>query len=200
MRNPRCGSQVILATKSSRRVAAWSPCGSCQESAEAAARTKGTYFAAQYARIKGRRVHKKAIVAVAHSILVIAYRILKDGQPYNELGAGHFANAAPPTPTARDSSISSSAWGTTSPSRRTPHEPGQVAGVHFRLSAMTADFQVDKRAEGGSHARAVLQERSPRPFRDLPTMADVTVVALLAEPGANKGSPSPIATALTVRN
>jgi transposase len=61
------------------------------ESAEAAARTKGTYFAAQYARIKGRRGHKKAIVAVAHSILVIAYHILKDGQPYNELGANFFA-------------------------------------------------------------------------------------------------------------
>ena len=60
------------------------------ESAEAAARTKGTYFAAQYARIKGRRGHKKAIVAVAHSILVIAYHILKDGQPYKELGADYF--------------------------------------------------------------------------------------------------------------
>jgi transposase len=61
------------------------------ESAEAAARTKGTYFAAQYARIKSRRGHKKAIVAVAHSILIIAYHILKDGQPYNELGADYFA-------------------------------------------------------------------------------------------------------------
>jgi hypothetical protein len=39
--------------------------------ANAAARSKGTYLAAQYARIKGRRGHKKAIVAVAHSILVI---------------------------------------------------------------------------------------------------------------------------------
>jgi hypothetical protein len=60
------------------------------ESAEAAARAKGTYFAAQYARIKGRRGHKKAIVAVAHSILVIAYHILKDGQRHNELGADYF--------------------------------------------------------------------------------------------------------------
>ncbi len=62
------------------------------ESAEAAARTKGTYFAAQYARIKGRRGHKKAIVAVAHSILVIAYHMLKDGKPYNELGADYFTH------------------------------------------------------------------------------------------------------------
>ena len=60
------------------------------ESAEAAARTKGTYLAAQYARIKGRHGHNKAIVAVAHSILVIAYHILQRGQPYNELGGDYF--------------------------------------------------------------------------------------------------------------
>jgi hypothetical protein len=41
------------------------------QAANAAARTKGSYLAAHYARIKGRRGHKKAIVAVAHSILVI---------------------------------------------------------------------------------------------------------------------------------
>ena len=60
------------------------------ESAQAAAHTKGTYLAAQYARIKGRHGHKKAIVAVAHSILVIAYHVLQRGQPYNELGGDYF--------------------------------------------------------------------------------------------------------------
>jgi transposase len=60
------------------------------ESAEAAMRTKGTYFAAQYARIKGRHGHNKAIVAVAHSILVIAYHLLQRGEPYNELGGDYF--------------------------------------------------------------------------------------------------------------
>jgi transposase len=49
-----------------------------------------TYLAAQYARIKGRHGHNKAIVAVAHSILVIAYHILQRGQPYNELGGDYF--------------------------------------------------------------------------------------------------------------
>jgi transposase len=43
------------------------------ESAQAAARTKGTYLAAQYARIKGRHGHNKAVFAVAQSILVIAF-------------------------------------------------------------------------------------------------------------------------------
>jgi transposase len=60
------------------------------ESANAASRTKGTYLAAQYARIKGRHGHKKAIVAVAHSILVIAYHLQQRGQPYNELGGDYF--------------------------------------------------------------------------------------------------------------
>jgi hypothetical protein len=69
------------------------------ESGEAAARSKGTYFAARYARIKGSRRHKKAIVAVAHSILVIAYHILKDGQPYNELGADYFTHRRVPRAT-----------------------------------------------------------------------------------------------------
>jgi transposase len=60
------------------------------EAAQAAARTKGTYLAAQYARIKGRHGHSKAIVAVAHSILVIAYHIMQRDQPYRELGGDYF--------------------------------------------------------------------------------------------------------------
>jgi transposase len=60
------------------------------ESAQAAARTKGTYLTSQYARIKGRHGHNKAIVAVAHSILVIAYHILQRGQQYDELGGDYF--------------------------------------------------------------------------------------------------------------
>jgi len=60
------------------------------ESAQAAARTKHTYLAAQYARIKGRHGHNKAIVAVAHSILVIAYHLLERGKPYDELGGDYF--------------------------------------------------------------------------------------------------------------
>jgi transposase len=60
------------------------------EAAQAAARTKGTYLASQYARIKGRHGHNKAIIAVAHSILVIGYHILQRRQPYNELGGDYF--------------------------------------------------------------------------------------------------------------
>jgi transposase len=60
------------------------------QAANAAARAKGTYLAAQYARIKGRRGHQKAIVAVAHSILVIAWHLLTRNQPYSDLGADYF--------------------------------------------------------------------------------------------------------------
>jgi transposase len=60
------------------------------ESAHAAVRSKGTYFSAQYARLKGRRGAKKATVAVGHSILVTAYYVLLRHQPYQDLGADYF--------------------------------------------------------------------------------------------------------------
>jgi transposase len=60
------------------------------EAAWAAARTRGTYLASLYARIARRRGAKKAAVAVAHSILVAAWHILKRGVPYHDLGPAHF--------------------------------------------------------------------------------------------------------------
>jgi transposase len=66
------------------------------EAANAAARTKGTYLRAQYEQIKRRRGHKKAIAAVAHSILIAAYHILKDDVPYHDLGGDYFARRANP--------------------------------------------------------------------------------------------------------
>jgi transposase len=55
-----------------------------------AARTRNTYLRAQFLRIKSRRGPKKAILAVAASMLTAAYYILKDEVPYLELGADHF--------------------------------------------------------------------------------------------------------------
>jgi len=57
------------------------------ESALAAVRDKDSALSAQYRRIMRHRGHKKAIVAVAHSILCISYHILSDRRPYSELGA-----------------------------------------------------------------------------------------------------------------
>jgi len=58
----------------------------------AASRTKGSYLQAQYLRIRSRRGPKKAIGAVAASILTAAYHMLKDGTLYQDLGASHFDN------------------------------------------------------------------------------------------------------------
>jgi transposase len=62
------------------------------EAAKAAARSKGTYLAAQHARLKGRRGSRKATVAVGHSILVSAYHILERHVPYEDLGADYFVH------------------------------------------------------------------------------------------------------------
>lgn len=60
------------------------------QAAWAASHTKNTYLSAQYHRLAGRRGKKRAIVATAHSILVISYHILKRQQPYWELGGNYF--------------------------------------------------------------------------------------------------------------
>ena len=59
--------------------------------ARAAARTKNTYLSAQYHRIAARRGANRAAVAVAHTILVIAYHILKRREPYVDLGPDYFS-------------------------------------------------------------------------------------------------------------
>jgi transposase len=60
------------------------------ESARGAVFKRDSYLAAQYRRLIKRRGDKKAIVAVAHSILVIAYHVLRDGGSYRELGGNYF--------------------------------------------------------------------------------------------------------------
>ena len=60
----------------------------CQ-AAWAAARTKDCYLSAQFKRLVGRRGMKRGLVAVAHSMLIIAYYVLKTGQGYRELGGNY---------------------------------------------------------------------------------------------------------------
>jgi len=60
------------------------------EAALAATRTKDTYLAAHYQRVKRNRGHKKAVLAVAHTILVIVWHLLDQGVDYNELGGDFF--------------------------------------------------------------------------------------------------------------
>lgn len=60
------------------------------ESSWAVSRAKETYLSALYHRMVRRRGKKKATVAVAHAMIVIAYHILKHKLPYSELGADYF--------------------------------------------------------------------------------------------------------------
>jgi transposase len=60
------------------------------QAAWAAARKKDSYLRAQFLRLKSRRGPKKAILAVAASMLTAAYHMLKDDVDYRDLGADHF--------------------------------------------------------------------------------------------------------------
>ncbi len=57
----------------------------------AAVRVKGSYVQAQVLRLEVRRGAKKAILAVAASMLTAAYHLLKNGLEYSDLGADQFS-------------------------------------------------------------------------------------------------------------
>jgi transposase len=58
----------------------------------AAVRVKNSYLQAQFHRLRSRRGAKKAILAVAASMLTAAYHMLKNAIPYRDLGADHFSS------------------------------------------------------------------------------------------------------------
>lgn len=60
------------------------------EAAHAAGKSKNNYLAAQFKRLSSRRGKKRASVAVAHSILIIAFHIIARGTVYVDLGANYF--------------------------------------------------------------------------------------------------------------
>ena len=86
-----------------RRIAIRFAAGGCVENrpalceaAWAASRSKDTYFKAQYRRLAGRRGKKRAIVAVAHSLLDVFSHLLKnDHLEYHELGGNYFSTLDP---------------------------------------------------------------------------------------------------------
>jgi transposase len=67
----------------------------------AASRKKASYLQAQFQRLRHRRGPKKAICAVAASILTAAYHMLRDGTFYQDLGPTHFRRDAPGAQAAR---------------------------------------------------------------------------------------------------
>jgi transposase len=60
------------------------------QTALASTRKKGSALQARYYRVKRHQGHKKAVVAVGHQILEIAYYIMRDGTTYDELGGDYF--------------------------------------------------------------------------------------------------------------
>ena len=90
--------------------------------AMAAAKTKGTYLAAQYGRLAGRRGKRRARKAVGHSILVGAWHILHDGVEVVRPGRGQLSCAATiPSGWGGPGSATSGPWA--GPCRPTPTAP-----------------------------------------------------------------------------
>ena len=63
------------------------------QAAWAAVKVKGGYLQAQFHRIRARRGAKKAIIAVAATMLTAAWHMLRDGTEWHDLGAAHFDRA-----------------------------------------------------------------------------------------------------------
>jgi hypothetical protein len=77
------------------------------QAAWAAIKVKGGYLQAQFHQLRARRGAKKAIIAVAASMLTAAWHMLRDGTEWHDLGAAHF-DRADATKTATASSAASS--------------------------------------------------------------------------------------------
>jgi transposase len=84
--NESAGKRKPAATREGNR---WLRRILCQ-AAWAVTRKKDCYLAAQFKRVAARRGLKRALMAVAHSMLVIVYNMLKRDHPYRELGANYF--------------------------------------------------------------------------------------------------------------
>ena len=72
-----------------------------EESAMVAARSNDIYLAAQYARLRPRRGHKKALGAVKHSILTACWHMLSTGELYTDLGGDYYRKRDPERITKR---------------------------------------------------------------------------------------------------
>lgn len=58
--------------------------------AHSAVKNKNSYFYAQFQRISAHRGKKRAYVAIAHSILIAIYHVLKDNVPFRDLGSEYY--------------------------------------------------------------------------------------------------------------
>jgi len=77
-----------------RKGSAWLRRCLCQ-AAWAVSTQRGNYLSALFRRLAARRGKKRAIIAVAHTLLRIAFYILRDRKCYQELGANYFDQLHP---------------------------------------------------------------------------------------------------------
>jgi len=84
--NETAGKRKSGTTRNGNR---WARKALC-EAAWAASKTKATYLQAQFRRLAAIRGSKRAIIAVASTILTIGYHMLKQGTTYRELGGNYF--------------------------------------------------------------------------------------------------------------
>jgi len=75
--------------------------GTLIEAARAAARTRDTYLAAQYQRVRARRGANKASLAIAHSLLVAVWHMLQTGEAYLDPGGDYYTRRNPARTTRR---------------------------------------------------------------------------------------------------
>jgi transposase len=75
--------------------------GTLIEAARAAARTRDTYLAAQYQRVRARRGANRASLAVAHSLLTAVWHMLQTGETYTDPGGDYYTRRDPERTTRR---------------------------------------------------------------------------------------------------
>ena len=128
------------------------------QAAHAAARTKGTYRAAQYRRLATRRGRAKAAIAVAHSILIIAYHVLTEGDRLLRPGRQLLRRAR------------SSGGGTSpraSPARFGLHRVLATSGLAIGRSILFSD-QAEK--IGGAQTTSVVETKPREPRNRFPEL------------------------------
>ena len=109
------------------------------ESARAAARTKSSYFGAQYRQIARRRGPNKAAVAVAHSLVDVIWHLLSTGEPFQDLGADYYERRRDPR--TRDT-VAWSASSKTSATPSTSHQPPSPSNPRAFTSGLRPDLQI----------------------------------------------------------
>jgi hypothetical protein len=112
--------------------------GALGEAAAAASGANNTYLQAQFRRLAGRRGKKRALVAVAHSMIIAAWYMIKNKVDYQDLGPLHFSATCPSRPAGQpvgDPAAATRLPGAAQPAR---NELTTRLTFYFRLNVETS--------------------------------------------------------------